>query len=214
VYKYLLLYSSQVRWESGGKYWTKVCNQYLIGLLLHHLFLLVHFSFRKSTAACILIVPAILSVPVFMYFIHKTFHSRTAALPQTQEEEDQVEALLSELRSEQQSMLLANNPHVVPAGPEQIEIKEAELLPVREVIRATSSGQAQDSIAQLESAEERIKAAHGGDFSPEMTALVTTNPYVNPVLFKKLYSLLIDPLLFPCLKRLEEVEERLGNARQ
>lgn len=200
MYRHSTLYNLQVRHESGGIYWRRISQHIVVGCLLNQIFTFLHFTMRGAAFQAIFLAPLIFSTFAFNRFLNRTFASRTLYLPQTHEEEATVDRLLEELIEHQNAMLEC--PKAKGAGAVQEEradmeeVEEADFIPVRDLLPKQQHAESQRTEAEI------LGATGGLLYSLHPSDLA--NPYNNPVLFRRLSSVLVHPLLIPVMRKLRQ----------
>ena len=191
VFRHQFLYNTVTVHESGGMFWGRVVNQVIFGLILNQIFTSLHLSLRGELLKSLLMIPLIVFTISSMFFFKNTFASKAMHRPLCNEDEQIVDEVIKELIMHQDELVKPHSPLMNDALPEG---KEGDLTDVSALVQYPvrvfgPKGQWREEMAQ--SLEE---------FDLE----ASVNPFKNPVLFRRLPTVIMSPIFLRIVKYLKD----------
>lgn len=171
VMRHNLIFSDIVVHESGGIYWQAISQHVLAGITMAQVFLLFQLIVDKRILESIMMMPLIIGTFFGILFVQRIFKEKSQHTPQTREDEDAVQALLTDIGRRQRD-LLAQDPDGAVIDEKAIG-KPVDIVP----LKFTSS----TSIC---------------DADPTQAA----NPYINPLLLKRSQCIVLPPTFLPLVR--------------
>ncbi|PJF19245.1 hypothetical protein PSACC_00925 [Paramicrosporidium saccamoebae] len=193
VFRYHFIFCYEIPHESGGKYWMFLPTPILVGCILGQVFSIIQISFLKGAIQALCMVPLCIITVCAIVFLRNVFRRRSTYLPLGGEASDRVDRLSVQMQEKQAQTIR----RVAREAGEDLYDGEKDEMPSIVGPKVAIKERHYETVPYDFGEQESRLFALTDDAQFGETA---TNPYCNPIIFKRYPYIMVPPLLFHAVK--------------
>lgn len=213
VQRHNFLFCNEVAHEGGGLIWIFVLEPVMVGCIVGQIFSMIELVFFGGKTEVILMIPLLIMSVWSIFFLRETFERRSTYIPLCDEVGDKVRILSERMTRKQNSMvnaisrevgehfrLGADNANSIIRSPTTMTTMDGAIIDVDSGIH--TSELAVDQCC-YESVPFNFQESNSSTTTQEMNGIMemefmhnTTNPYCNPIVFKRHMEIMLPPQFF------------------